>query len=136
MQSAGQAAAHSEQPTHFSRPVSSNLCNLCRPRKRGYTGVFSSGYWTVTGFSVNRPNVVIRPRSVSTNVRHVPRAGPGAGVRWTWITSSPGLQAVTVTPPTPAPPGAGGSWGEFAGDTTGNWGGVSGISVSPPRALP
>ena len=35
MQSAGQAAAHSEQPTHFSSPVSSNRCSLWRPRKRG-----------------------------------------------------------------------------------------------------
>ena len=35
MQSAGQAAAHSEHPTHFSSPVSSNRCSLWRPRKRG-----------------------------------------------------------------------------------------------------
>src|SRR5215217_5957755 len=38
MQSAGQAAAHSEQPTHFSSPVSSKRCSLCRPRKLGYAG--------------------------------------------------------------------------------------------------
>ena len=29
------AAAQSEQPTHFSRPVSSKRCSLWRPRKRG-----------------------------------------------------------------------------------------------------
>ena len=34
-ESAGQAAAHSEQPTHFSRPVSSKRCSRWRPRKRG-----------------------------------------------------------------------------------------------------
>ncbi len=92
MQSAGQAAAHSEQPTHFSRPVSSKRCSLCRPRKRGYTGTFSSGYWIVLVPSAMRPNVVFRPRAVSTKVRHAPRAAPGAGGRWTSITSSPGLQ--------------------------------------------
>ena len=34
---AGQAAAHSEQPTHFSSPFSCR-CRRWRPRKRGYTG--------------------------------------------------------------------------------------------------
>ena len=69
MQSAGQAAAHSEQPTHFSRPVSSKRCSLWRPRKRGYTGVFSSGYWIVSGPSKIRANVVRRPFSVAPNAR-------------------------------------------------------------------
>ena len=31
----GQAAAQSEQPTHFSSPVSSKRWSLWRPRKRG-----------------------------------------------------------------------------------------------------
>src|SRR6202007_548284 len=69
MQSAGHAAAHSEQPTHFSRPVSSERWRLGRAGKRGYTGVFSSGYWIVTGPSAIRANVVFSPRSVSPNVR-------------------------------------------------------------------
>ena len=69
MQSAGQAAAHSEQPTHFSSPVSSKRCSLWRPRKRGKTGVFSSGYWIVCGFSTKRPNVVRRPFSVAPKAR-------------------------------------------------------------------
>ena len=34
MQSAGQAAAQSEQPTHFSNPLSCR-CSRWRPRKRG-----------------------------------------------------------------------------------------------------
>ena len=34
MQSAGQAAAQREQPTHFSSPFSKRL-SRCRPRKRG-----------------------------------------------------------------------------------------------------
>src|SRR5437660_12585300 len=70
MQSAGHAAAHSEHPTHFSSPVSSKRWSLWRPRKRGYTGVFSSGYWIVVGPSTIRPNVVFRPRSVSPNARY------------------------------------------------------------------
>ena len=41
-----------------------------------------------------RPNVVFSPRAVSRNVRQVPRAAPGAGVRLTSITSSPGLHAL------------------------------------------
>ena len=69
MQSAGQAAAHSEQPTHFSSPVSSNRWSLWRPRKRGYTAVFSSGYWIVTGPSTMRAIVVFRPRRVSPKTR-------------------------------------------------------------------
>src|SRR3954447_7906334 len=64
MQSAGQAAAHSQQPTHFSRPVSWKRWSLCGPRKRGYTGTFSSGYWMVFGPSTKRAMVVLRPRSV------------------------------------------------------------------------
>ena len=99
MQSAGQAAAHSEQPTHFSSPVSSKLCSLWRPRKRGYTGTFSSGYCTVTGPSGMRANVVFMPRSVSRNARHAARAAPGAGLRWTSIACSPGLQV--IAPPAP-----------------------------------
>src|SRR5438874_3277108 len=67
MQSAEQAAAHSEQPTHFSSPGwagsdSSKRWSLWRPLNRGYTGVFSSGYWIVVGPSTIRPNVVFRPR--------------------------------------------------------------------------
>src|SRR5690606_30793915 len=49
MASAGQAQAHSSQPTHFSRP-SGHRFSWCRPWKRGAVGRFSSGYWTVTGF--------------------------------------------------------------------------------------
>src|SRR5262245_44336812 len=49
MQSAGQAAAHSEQPTHFSSPFSC-LCRRWRPRKRGYTARLNSGYCCVIGF--------------------------------------------------------------------------------------
>src|SRR5438876_150883 len=97
MQSAGQAAAHREQPTHFSRPESSKRWSLWRPLKRGYTGIFSSGYSTVAAGSTKRPSVVARPRSVSRNVRQVPRAAPGAGVRWTTTTSSPGFHIETAT---------------------------------------
>src|SRR6266508_3244069 len=49
MQSAGQAAAHKEQPTHFSSPFSCR-CSRWRPRKRGYTGRLYSGYCWVIGF--------------------------------------------------------------------------------------
>src|SRR5215210_4427868 len=94
MQSAGQAAAHSEQPTHFSRPVSAKRWRRCRPRKRGYTGTFSSGYWKVVVPSGMRANVVLRPRSVSPNARYTPPAPPGCGARCTAMTSSPGFQAM------------------------------------------
>src|SRR5918994_4589412 len=49
MQSAGHAAAQSEQPTHFSSPFSCRH-SRCRPRKRGYTGRLYSGYCCVIGF--------------------------------------------------------------------------------------
>src|SRR5678815_1191138 len=48
MQSAGQAAAQSEQPTHFSSPLSWRFSRW-RPRKRGYTGRLYSGYCCVIG---------------------------------------------------------------------------------------
>src|SRR5438105_889076 len=96
MQSAGQAAAHSEQPTHFSSPVSSKRCSRWRPRKRGYTGTFSSGYWIVFGPSMMREKVVFRPRSVSPKARYAPPAPPGSGPRWTAIVSLPGSQAMSV----------------------------------------
>src|SRR5207244_4517876 len=103
MQSAGHAAAQSEQPTHFSRPawapfwgMSSKRWSLCRPLKRGYTGVFSSGYSTVAAGSAKRPSVVKRPRTVSRNVRQVPRTAPGRGVRCTTTTASPGFHVETA----------------------------------------
>src|ERR671932_906207 len=96
MQSAGHAAAHSEQPTHFSRPVSAKRCRRWRPRKRGDTGTLSSGYWIVVGPSTTRMNVVFRPRSVSPNARYAPPAPPGCGARWTVMASSPGFQGMGV----------------------------------------
>ena len=58
MQSAGHAAAHSEQPTHFSSPFSC-FHRRWRPRKRGYSGRFASYYMaeylnvvTVSAFTV------------------------------------------------------------------------------------
>src|SRR5581483_12088934 len=65
MQSAGHAAAQSEQPTHFSSPFSCR-CSRCRPRKRGYTGRMYSGYWTVIGLLKSWRNVTAKPLSVST----------------------------------------------------------------------
>src|SRR6476620_8450573 len=47
MASAGQAHAHSSQPTHFSRPSGWRL-SWCRPWKRGWVGRFSSGYSSVS----------------------------------------------------------------------------------------
>src|SRR3954463_99963 len=82
MQPAGQAAAQRRQPTHFSSPESSKRCSLWRPRKRGYTGVFSSGYWIVTGPSTRRAEGVFRARSVSPEAREgaaPPARGPAEG---------------------------------------------------------
>src|SRR2546423_8040457 len=90
MHFAGQAAAQSEQPTHFSSPVSSKRCIRWRPRKRGYTGVFSSGYWIVTVPSGTRANTVARPRRVMPNARYTPPSPPGSGPRSTSITESGG----------------------------------------------
>src|SRR3954447_15912142 len=47
MASAGQAQAHSSQPTHFSRPSGQRL-SWWRPWKRGAVGFFSNGYCSVT----------------------------------------------------------------------------------------
>src|SRR3954451_17150974 len=98
MQSAGQAAAQREQPTHFSSPESSKRCSLWRPRKRGYTGVFSSGYSYVTGPSAQRASVVLRPRSVSPKARYVLRTGPRSGARTTSTTSGPGSYGISESP--------------------------------------
>src|SRR5207302_1101905 len=65
MQSAGQAAAQSEQPTHFSSPFSYR-CSRCRPRKRGYTGRLNSGYCWVIGFLNNCRNVTAKPLTLSS----------------------------------------------------------------------
>src|SRR5450755_1362217 len=46
MASAGQAHAHSSQPTHFSRP-SGCLLRTCRPWNRGIVVFFCSGYNSV-----------------------------------------------------------------------------------------
>src|SRR5215510_6186803 len=64
MQSAGQAAAQSEQPTHFSRPFSCTW-RRCRPRKRGYTGRLYSGYCCVIGFLNSWPKVTANPLRLS-----------------------------------------------------------------------
>jgi hypothetical protein len=63
MQSAGHAAAQSEQPTHFSSPFSYTF-NRCRPRKRGYTGRLYSGYCCVIGFLKICFSVTPKPLSV------------------------------------------------------------------------
>ena len=71
MQSAGHAAAHSEQPTHFSRPVSSKRCRRWRPRKRGETGVFSSGDWMGVGPAHHLDDVaagVVRSHVATTTI--------------------------------------------------------------------
>src|SRR5438132_3907481 len=64
MQSAGQAAAHSEQPTHFSSPFSCR-CRRWRPWKRGYTGRLYSGYCCVIGFLNSCRNVTAKPLTLS-----------------------------------------------------------------------
>src|SRR3954454_17392799 len=63
MQSAGQAAAQSEQPTHFSSPFSCRQ-SRCRPRKRGYTGRLYSGYCCVIGFLKTCFSVTPKPLKV------------------------------------------------------------------------
>src|SRR3954453_6393141 len=63
MQSAGHAAAQSEQPTHFSSPFSC-VCSRCRPRKRGETGRLYSGYCCVIGFLKTCFKVTPKPFSV------------------------------------------------------------------------
>src|ERR671933_2090090 len=65
MQSAGQAAAHNEQPTHFSRPFSCRH-KRWRPRKRGYTGRLYSGYCCVIGFLKICLKVTPKPLNVSS----------------------------------------------------------------------
>ena len=70
--------------------MSSKRCSLWRPRKRGNTGTFSSGYCTVVVPAKICPKVVFSPRAVSRNVRQVPRVAPGLGERTTSITSSAG----------------------------------------------
>src|ERR1041385_1471790 len=49
MASAGQAQAHSSQPTHFSRPSGWRL-SWCRPWKRGAVVFCCSGYCSVSRF--------------------------------------------------------------------------------------
>src|SRR4051812_27282148 len=46
MASAGQAHAHSSQPTHFSSPSACRL-SWCRPWKRAWVSSLTSGYCTV-----------------------------------------------------------------------------------------
>src|SRR3954467_6530347 len=46
MASAGQAQAHSSQPTHFSRPSGCRL-STCRPWERGLVTFGSKGYCSV-----------------------------------------------------------------------------------------
>src|SRR4249919_913795 len=65
MQSAGQAAAQSEQPTHFSSPFSC-VWSRCRPRKRGYTGRLYSGYCCVIGLRKICLNVTPKPLTLSS----------------------------------------------------------------------
>src|SRR3954447_2759951 len=60
MASAGQAHAHSSQPTHFSSPSGCRL-SWWRPWNRGWVGTFCSGYSSVTT-SVNMVrNVTPKP---------------------------------------------------------------------------
>src|SRR3954464_13352776 len=63
MQSAGHAAAQSEQPTHFSSPFSCSQ-RRWRPRKRGLPGRFDSVYCCVIGFLKTCFSVTPKPLKV------------------------------------------------------------------------
>src|SRR5690349_12179998 len=60
MASAGQAHAHSSQPTHFSSPSGWRL-SWCRPWNRGWVGRFSSGYSSVSSLRNIVANVTPKP---------------------------------------------------------------------------
>src|SRR3954462_11807208 len=66
MASAGQAQAHSSQPTHFSRPSGCRF-STCRPWYRALVCFGTSGYSSVVTFL----NMVAK-------VTPKPRAGPGS----------------------------------------------------------
>src|SRR3954471_6982839 len=66
MASAGQAQAHSSQPTHFSRPSGCRF-STCRPWYRGLVCLGTSGYSSVVTFL----NIVAK-------VTPKPCAGPGS----------------------------------------------------------
>src|SRR5438046_6725313 len=65
MASAGQAHAHSSQPTHFSSPSACRL-SWCRPWKRAWVGSFTSGYCTVFTWSNIVRNVTQKPFTASS----------------------------------------------------------------------
>src|ERR671936_109924 len=72
MQSAGQAAAQSEQPTHFSSPFSWR-CSPWRARESGETGRLYSGYCCVIGFLKSCLKVTAKPltgANASVNPHH------------------------------------------------------------------
>src|SRR6476469_3340449 len=60
MASAGQAQAHSSQPTHFSRPSGQRL-SWCRPWNRGAVTFGSVGYFSVDALRNNVLNVTPKP---------------------------------------------------------------------------
>src|SRR5918997_4767315 len=66
MASAGQAQAHSSQPTHFSRPSGCRL-STCRPWYRGLVTLGTSGY-----------SSVVTLRKICAKVTPKPCPGPGS----------------------------------------------------------
>ena len=72
MQSAGQAAAHSEQPTHFSSPLSSAV-ELVAAAEARVDGPLLLGVLAVVVPAKTCAKVVFSPRAVSRKVRQVPR---------------------------------------------------------------
>src|SRR3954449_11206397 len=66
MASAGQAQAHSSQPTHFSRPSGCRF-STCRPSQRGLVTFGSNGYCSV-----------VTLRKICAKVTPNPWAGAGS----------------------------------------------------------
>src|SRR3954452_14704994 len=85
MASAGQAQAHSSQPTHFSRPSGCRL-STCPPWQRGLVTFGSKGYSSVVTFL-----------NICAKVSPKPCPGAGSTLRLGGLTSLPGR--ATSPPP-------------------------------------
>src|ERR687893_1714520 len=80
MASAGQAQAHSSQPTHFSRPSGCRL-STCRPWYRGLVTLGTSGYSSVV--TLRKFCAKVTPKPCPGPGSQLARlTGPASPLRW------------------------------------------------------
>src|SRR5215213_6453003 len=101
MASAGQAQAHSSQPTHFSRPSGCRF-SWCRPCQRGSVGRGCSGYSSVSTLRNIVEKLTPKPATWGSSSDRKPGLPPFSGVRGSARPTPLSSSGRRTSPPVPS----------------------------------